>query len=185
MKQLLLICAVVALVGGCASTPKVVPANIANPIVEKAIRRQISKPTGELTKADLEKVTKLDLEKNKLTEIPKGLEKLTKLTWLSLENNQLTSVTGLENLTQLVSLELSENQLTSVKGLEKLTQLRGLYLGSNQLTDVLQNVHGDGLEKLSKLTVLNLKDNPDLNKAQIDQLQRFLPNCRIRSNATD
>ena len=29
---------------------------IANPIVEKAIRKQIKKPTGELTKVDLEKV---------------------------------------------------------------------------------------------------------------------------------
>ena len=70
MKQLLLILAVVALVG-CGKkddgntgvvnpkkpSPKAVPVNIADPIVEKAIREQLKKPTGELTKADLEKVT--------------------------------------------------------------------------------------------------------------------------------
>jgi len=26
---------------------------------------------------------------------------------------------------------------------------------------------------------LNLKDNPDLTKAQIDELQKALPNCEI------
>ena len=28
-------------------------------VIEKAIRKELNKPTGELTKADLEKVTKL------------------------------------------------------------------------------------------------------------------------------
>jgi Leucine-rich repeat (LRR) protein len=67
--------------------PKAVPEKlISNPIVEKAIRRVLKKPTGELTKADLEKVTGLDLESNKLTDV-KGLEKLTQLTELSLYDN--------------------------------------------------------------------------------------------------
>ncbi|MDG2214528.1 MAG: hypothetical protein P8M70_11900 [Verrucomicrobiota bacterium] len=130
MKQLLLICAV-ALVG-CwkKEAPKgeikvrvqrptpyqelpkaTVGKLIANPIVEKAIRSKYSlnKPTGELTEADLEKVT---------------------------------------------ALSFTSRQLTNVKGLEKLTQL-------NQL---------------------NLENNPDLAKAQIDELKKALPNCRIYSN---
>jgi hypothetical protein len=32
-----------------------------------------------------------------------------------------------------------------------------------------------GLEKLSKLSMLNVNDNPDLNNAPIDQLQKDLP----------
>ena len=155
MKQLLLICAVVALVGchagnakrdeeaklaakakaiaearAAAESPTV---EIADPIVEKEIRRQRKKPTGELTKADLEKVTVLFLDDNQLTSV-KGLEKLTKLTILNLINNKLTDVKGLENL----------------------TQLKTLYL----------------------------RINPDLTKAQIDQLQKALPKCRIGSNPT-
>jgi hypothetical protein len=39
---------------------------IADPIVEKAIRKELKKPTGELTEVDLEKVTKLDLYNNQL-----------------------------------------------------------------------------------------------------------------------
>ena len=90
------------MVGGCDST---------NPLVEKAIRRSLKKPTGKLTKADLEKVRRLNL-------------------------------------------------------------------GGNQMTDV------KGLEKLTKLTFLNLKNNPDLTQAQIDELQKALPNCEIFSNPT-
>ena len=38
-------------------------------------------------------------------------------------------------------------------------------------------------ERLMKgLEKLNLEDNPDLTKAQIDQLQKALPKCKIYSN---
>ncbi|MDP7269591.1 MAG: leucine-rich repeat domain-containing protein, partial [Pirellulales bacterium] len=101
--------------------------------IEKAIRKKINKPTGELTKADLEKVTRLSLKNNQLTDV-KGLEKLTQLKHLDLEDNQLTDVKGLEDLTQLTFLDLDNNQLTDVKGLENLTKLEELKLGDNKLT---------------------------------------------------
>ena len=63
-------------------------------------------------------------------------------------------------------------------GLEKLTQLEGLNLNINRLTDV------KGLEKLTNLSKLHLQNNPDLTKAQIDQLQKALPKCKISSNPT-
>jgi hypothetical protein len=120
MKQLLLICAVMALVGGCASTPKVVPSTpkvIPNSpkakeesakVIEAAIRKSLKKPEGELTKADLGRVTVVGLRQNKLTD-----------------------VTGLEKFTQLMNLDLYGNHLTDVKGLEKLDQLRFLNLYNN------------------------------------------------------
>ena len=51
-------------------------------------------------------MTRLDLEGNKLTEVPKGLEKLTQLKSLVLRYNQLTDVKGLEKLTMLTELGL-------------------------------------------------------------------------------
>ena len=144
--------------------------------IEVAIRKRIKKPVGELTDVDLEKVTSLGLSQNKLTDV-KGLEKLTQLTKLYLNNNKLTDVKGLENLSQLESLYLNDNQLTNVRGLEKLTQLKSLNLMGNQLTDV------KGLEKLTQLETLFLLGNPDLTKAQIDQLQKALPKCKIDHNA--
>ena len=152
------------------------PANIDDPIVEEEIRKTLKKPTGELTKADLEKVTKVNLFGNQLTEVPKGLEKLTQLTGLYLSDNQLTNVKGFEKLTQLEYLNLINNQLTDVKGLEKLTQLTQLNLGNNQLTDV------KGLEKLTHLDLLEIFNNPALTKAQIAELQKALPKCSIGSN---
>ncbi len=182
IKQLLLICAVVGLVG-CGETPTnwnwvSDPSDPNNVKVERQIRGAIKKPTGELTKADLEKVTYLYLSINQLTSV-KCLEKLTQLTEVNLTRNQLTDVKGLEKLTQLKELSLIGNQLTEVpKGLEKLTQLKNLYLIGNQLTSV------KGLENLDQLKVLSLRNNPDLTKAQIDELKKALPKCDIRSNPT-
>ena len=55
--------------------------------------------------------------------------------------------------------------------LEEVTKLD---LDGYQLTELPK-----GLEKLTQLMSLNLKDNPDLTKAQIDELQKALPNCKI------
>ena len=49
-------------------------------------------------------------------------------------------------------------------------------VADNQLTDVPK-----GLEKLTQL--MNLEDNPDLTAAQIGQLQKALPKCKISYNA--
>ena len=68
-------------------------------VIEAAIRKAAKKPTGELTKSDLEKVTRLELFYSvnaswtkQLTDV-KGLEKLPQLKKLYLQNNpDLTKV---------------------------------------------------------------------------------------------
>ena len=124
-------------------------------VIEVAIRKAAEKPAGELTKSDLEKVTRLDLYNDKLTYVG-NLEKLTQLTWLNLGGNKLISIEGLEKLTQLTRLDLEGNQLTDLKGLENLTQLKAL----------------------------ELRGNPALTKAQIDELQKALPKLNIWRNPT-
>ncbi len=92
--------------------PNVVPNSPkAKAAIEAAIRKAVGKPTGELTKADVEKVTRLDLE---------------------------------------------GNQITDLKPLAGLTKLELLYLSGN----------------------------PNLTKAEIDKLQKALPKCEIKHNAT-
>jgi len=39
-----------------------------------------------------------------------------------------------------------------------------------------------GIENLTQLTWLDLRGNPNLTKAQIDQLQKALPRCDIQGN---
>ena len=146
-------------------------------LIEAAIRKAVRKPEGEITKADLEKVTSLRLVDKNLNDMPKGLEKLTQLTTLHLDHNQLTNMKGLEKLTQLTHLSLFNNQLTNVKGLEKLTRLEVLVLAVNQLVDVKE------LKKLTQLETLWLQGNSDLTKAKIAELKKALPKCNISSNA--
>jgi len=110
MKQILLICALVALVG-CQT------ANIADPIVEKAIRNHFSveKPTGELTKADLKRVTSLDLEDSKITDAGlKEVAKLQKLEYLALRATKITDAGHKEvaKLEKLRNLSLYSTKVT-------------------------------------------------------------------------
>ena len=142
MKQFLLMIAVVALVGcGKKEAPKgeirvkvqrvtpnpelpkaAVGKLIADPIVEKAIRKKMMGPpffkkvTGELTEADLAKVTELSLNNTEITDA--GLKELPKLQ-------------------QLTTLNLSFTQITdaSIKDLAKLKQLRNLYLSNTKITE--------------------------------------------------
>ena len=140
MKQILLILVVVAL-AGCGNkeavekpeSPKDAPEKlITDPIAEKAVREELKKPTGELTKADLEKVWKLDFSAHGLTEVPKGLEQLTQLTHLHLSDNKLTDVKSLEKLTKLKGLNLINNpDLTKAQIAELQKALPNCFIRSN------------------------------------------------------
>ena len=77
----------------------------------------------------------------------------------------------------MTKLIIHDVRLTDVKGLEKLTNLKWLQLYRNQLTDV------KGLEKLTQLELMDLSNNPDLTKAQITELQKALPKCKISHDA--
>ena len=61
-------------------------------------------------------------------------------------------------------------------GLGKLNQLTNLNLDDNKLASV------KGLGKLTHLKRLDLYNNPNVTKAQIDQLQKPLPKCKIVSD---
>ena len=82
--------------------------------IEAAIRKELKKPNGELTKADLEEVTRFVLANNKLTDAS-GLAGLTQLKTLLLAYNKLTDVSALKGLKQLETLYLNENDLTKAE----------------------------------------------------------------------
>jgi hypothetical protein len=64
---------------------------IADPIVDGAIRKAARKPTGELTEADLSKVTVLDLAYTPITDAGlKEMAKLQQLTTLYLTDTKIT-----------------------------------------------------------------------------------------------
>jgi len=183
------------------NSPKAVPNKlVVSPIVENAIRKDLNKPIGVLTKADLKMVAELDLSTKEMTEIPNDFKNLSNLLTLHIHKNRLTVASGLEELTQLTTLGISDNQLSNLMGLEKLIQLKGLDLSRNTIVDAagienftrLKILSLDGnkltnlksLERLSQLETLILSNNPEITKSQIADLQKALPKCNIRHNAT-
>ena len=86
-------------------------------IIEAAIRKELNKPKGELTKADLEKVTRLDLSFTKITDASLNeLAKLNNLAELGLAGTQITD-TGfkkkkLTKLKKLSWLGLKDTKVT-------------------------------------------------------------------------
>jgi hypothetical protein len=172
MKQIILMIAVVALVGCSAEEGQ---RYIETGEMPKSWEGPPKKSLSEVIDiASLEKGPRLSLIGRQLTKVPMGVEKLTQLKELELSHNKLTSVEGLEKLPQLRVLYLDYNKLTELpQGLEKLTQLTKLSLKNHQLTNL------KGLEKLTKLEVLFLETRHYLPKAQIDELQKALPKCRI------
>ena len=69
MKHILLIVAVVMGQSVLAADKKPLTKEETAMVIEAEIRKELQKPNGELTKADLEKVTELNLQNNKLTDV--------------------------------------------------------------------------------------------------------------------
>ena len=190
-------------------------------ITETVIREILKKPEGEITEADLRKVTSLNLKSknisnasalkmfpqlkqlnlwsNKISDLS-ALKELTQLRELELSNNKITNLSALQGLKELTRLSLYNNKISDVSALKELTNLKDLQLGRNSISDVsdlrkliqlndlllYKNNISDvsPLKELKQLVSLHLKDNPDLTKAQIAELQKALPKCKISHNAT-
>ncbi len=130
-------------------------------IIEEAIRNELKKPEGKLTKTYLEKVTRLILNGTKKV-TDEGLEEVAKLK-------------------QLKGLYLEGTEITDagLKEVAKLKQLNFLALNLTLITDAgLKEV-----AKLKQLRFVNLKDTK-VTKAGVDQLIKVLPKCNITHNAT-
>jgi len=91
-----------------------------------------------------------------LTELPKEIEKLTKLTGLYLSNNELNSLPPeIGKLTRLQKLYLDHNKLTSIPSqIGSLVHITTLELTGNKLVDLPQEIG-----HLVNLSELNLSDN--------------------------
>ena len=151
--RLALLITMLVALAGCASSTPNSPS--ANQAIEKAIRGEIGKSEGELTATDLTKVTKLP----------------------ALTEKKISDLTRLKDLPSLRLLRLSFNEINDLGPLKELEQLIVLELDSNRITDV------SALKGLKQLRRLNLGWNPELTKAQIQDLQNALPNCSIIHNA--
>ena len=129
-------------------------------IVEEAIRKELRKPIGKLTKVYFEQVARLILNgTKKVTDAGlKGVAKLKQLKGLYLEGTEITDAT--------------------LKEVAKLKQLNFLALNLTEITDAgLKEV-----AKLKQLRFVNLEDTK-VTKAGVEELIKVLPKCKINHNA--
>jgi len=170
----------------------------AKAVIDKAIRKAANKPSGELTAADLEKVTQLELREAGITDLS-PLKGLSNLKRLSLGENQITDIKPIEGLTQLEDLWLDSNKIQDLTPLAGMTKLQRLMLHINQISDLkplvglteinyfalTDNLVEDltPLEGMKKLQQLFLLRNPSLTTVHVEKLQAKLPECTISHNA--
>ena len=110
-------------------------------------------PTGVITTAQLNARTELEVNMKSISDM-KGVEYFTELTRLSCYGNKLTSIDVSSN-TKLIYLNVFDNKLTSITGLGYCPALEQLYLHRNQLTDVTVTYH-------YSLKTFWVRDNPTL-----------------------
>lgn len=112
---------------------------------------------------DPQKVIRLNLSNQSLSEFPKGLSKFKNLEYLSLRNDHLTSLSPeISSLKKLKVLDLGGNDFSVLpKGFSKLQNLEELYLDNEKNLDIRQGI--EILGKLPKLKILHL-DNDGIEK---------------------
>ena len=89
-----------------------------------------------------------------------GIQNLTSLTRLNLNNRWITDISALSGLTSLTSLNLHTNWINDISALSGLTSLTSLFLSENPLTDI------SPLRRLTNLTVLRLHRHGDFKGDQ-------------------
>lgn len=120
--------------------------------LEKAVRNSIGKPTGDLTKSDLEKVNTLAAVGQNISDIS-GIENLTNLNSLYLGGNPISNLQPLEKLSNLETLNLVGCQISDITSISKLSNLQFLFLSDNNIQNITD------ISKLTKLQYLSLDNN--------------------------
>lgn len=141
-----------------------------DPTVEREVRRAINKPTGPITILDTQYLTSLDLSSFWITSL-QGMEYLTALNQLTLNQTGTDDITPLATLHRLEYLYLQTNQIQEIDVVSYMLDLIELDLGDNQITDLSPLVWLQG----KNLTTLRLGDN---NISEISAL-RFITSLEI------
>ena len=91
-----------------------------------------------------------------------GIENLTNLAHLWLENNKISNLSPLANLTNLTRLHLDQNQIDDISPLANLMNLEVLGLNFNQISDLrpLSAVYSSSIEIHARGQRIDLEDVP-------------------------
>ena len=130
---------------------------VPDPVLETTIRTALSKPEGELTVADLQRLKSVaapNFSSPKKIKSLRGLEHAVNLIELNLDSNAVSDLSPIAGLTSLQMLDIDFNAVTDLKPVAGLTSLTDLYARTNAVTSAAP------LRALTKLQFLDLQDNP-------------------------
>ncbi|MBC2262809.1 KxYKxGKxW signal peptide domain-containing protein, partial [Listeria sp. FSL L7-0091] len=104
----------------------------------EAVRAQLYKGSVDdlVTQSNLDGLTQLNNVSNKNISDLSGIEHLTNLTSLYLNNNAISDISALSGLTSLTTLQLNNNAISDISALSGLTSLTTLQLNNNAISDI-------------------------------------------------
>ena len=166
-----------------AAVPAVV--TFADPVLEAMVRGAVGKPEGDITVAEAEAVTRLNLsiewqryisEEMPIKDIG-GLESFTNLESLDLSFHAITDIMPLVGLKKLTLLSLGGNPVADIAPLAGLTNLKGLTLSGCAAQDY------SPLGKLVNLEFLMLDNSTITDVSPLASLtglkQLYLADCPV------
>lgn len=137
-----------------------------DPVLEQMVRGSMGRPEGNITAAEAEAVTELNLSFELRRYLPDavqiqdigGLEYFKNLEHLDLSFHAISDISPLSGLTKLVSLSLSGNPVADVTPIGGLTGLKALSLSGCAAEDyrVLSNLTGLELLALDNSTIADV-----------------------------
>ena len=133
----------------CSDHPDAAIATFEDANLEGAIRVELSVTAQQdLTCGLISGLTELNASFDGITSLV-GIQNLTSLEFLDLDDNSITDISALSGLTSLTSLELSTNFINDISPLSGLTSLTPLGLSLNPISTISPL---SGLTSLTTLT---------------------------------
>ena len=135
----------------CVGLPALAAVNIPDAALKGKINGVLGKPaTAEITQAEMESLTALELNNTTALQDLTGLETATNLTLLYISKTGVTDLSPLAGLTSLETLYLNNTGVSDISAVSGLTSLTDLSLNKTGVTDI------SAVSGLTKLVQLRL-----------------------------
>lgn len=160
-------------------------------IIDQKIAREINKLSGDITLAECERVTHLDLSYSEIGSL-ESIGRLKRLESLALFGcSQLEGIGPLTALIHLQKLDLRETRVDNLKPLDKLVEMRELYLRGNPIENLdplinlirLQRADVIGMPVTNIQPLANLRELQylDLTETQISDISELKSLTRLQT----
>lgn len=149
-----------------------------DPILDRVVRELVDWRVTRLTYGDVKTISKLVYNgynsEYVITNLG-GLECLTALSELDIQNNRVVDLMPLITLKSLKVLNLEHNRVADISPLANLSSLQTIYLSYNEVVDLRP------LTELSSLTTLYLNNNRIIDTLPLEEL-KALDSLYLSSN---